>query len=148
VWGEALAAGLTRRSADLGPLETIAGGSLAFCDDEEQAKQFRDLTRPFVALYVGGMGARGRNFYNDIFVRYGYAAEARKIQDAYLDGHHADAAALIPDEFLEHCNLIGDEGFIRDRVDAFRAAGVTYLQATPIGPDPLEDATRLKEILG
>jgi F420-dependent oxidoreductase-like protein len=148
VWGDALAAGLARRPNDLGPLETIAGGSLAFCDHDEQAKRIRDLTRPLVALYVGGMGARGRNFYNDTFVRYGYAAEAQKIQDAYLDGHRAEAAALIPDEFLEHCNLIGDEGFIRDRVEAFRAAGVTYLQATPIGPDPLGDAARLKELVG
>jgi F420-dependent oxidoreductase-like protein len=96
VWGDALTAGVSRRSAELGPLETIAGGTLAFCDDDNEAKRLRDATRPLVALYVGGMGARGKNFYNDIFVRYGYAAEAAKMQDAYLDHRQADAAELIP----------------------------------------------------
>jgi len=100
VWGESLAAGAAKRSADLPPLETIAGGTLAFCDDEAQAEALRDATRPLVALYVGGMGARGRNFYNDIFVRYGYEAEAARIQDAYLDHRRDEAAALVPAEFL------------------------------------------------
>jgi F420-dependent oxidoreductase-like protein len=147
VWGDALAAGLAKRAEALGPLETIAGGTLAFCDDEATAQRLRDANRPLIALYVGGMGSRGKNFYNDIFVRYGYEAEARKIQDAYLDGRPDEAAALIPDEFLSAANLIGDEGFIRDRVAAFRAAGVTYLQATPMGPDPLGDTARLRELL-
>jgi len=147
VWGEAVAAGTARRSAELGPLEVIAGGTLAFCDDADTAQRLRDANRPLVALYVGGMGARGKNFYNDIFVRYGYGDAARKIQDAYLDGRHQEAAELVPDEFLEAGNLIGDEAFIRDRVEAFRAAGVTYLQATPMGADPAADTARLREIV-
>jgi F420-dependent oxidoreductase-like protein len=148
VWGDALDAGLARRDPALPPLETIAGGTLAFCDDEAEATRLRDATRGLVALYVGGMGARGRNFYNDVFVRYGYEGEARKIQDAYLDGRREEAEALVPAPFLENANLIGDEAFIRDRVEAFRAAGVTYLQATPIGADRLGDTARLREILG
>jgi F420-dependent oxidoreductase-like protein len=148
VWGDSLATGLARRSPDLPALETIAGGTLAFCHDEQEATRLRDATRPLIALYVGGMGARGKNFYNDIFVRYGYATEARKIQDAYLEGRHEEAAALVPDEFLVSSNLIGDEAFIRDRVEAFRAAGVTYLQATPVGTDPSGDTARLREIVG
>jgi F420-dependent oxidoreductase-like protein len=148
VWGEALDAGLARRDPALPPLDTIAGGMLAFCDDEAEATRLRDATRGLVALYVGGMGARGRNFYNDVFVRYGYEEEARKIQDAYLDGRREEAEALVPAEFLAKANLIGDEAFIRDRVEAFRAAGVTYMQATPIGADRLGDAARLREILG
>jgi F420-dependent oxidoreductase-like protein len=148
VWGEALAAGTARRPADLPPLETIAGGSLAFCTDPSEAQALRDAARPLVALYVGGMGARGRNFYNDVFVRYGYEAEAQKIQDAYLDGRRDEAAAHVPDDFLRDSSLVGDAAFIRERVEAFRAAGVTYLQVTPVGPDPLGDTARLKEILG
>jgi hypothetical protein len=93
------------------------------------------------------MGARGKNFYNDIFVRYGYEAEAFRIQDAYLDGRHLDAAAAVPDDFLVNTNLIGDEAFIRDRVQAFRAAGITYLQATPVGSDPLGDIDRLRKLI-
>ena len=147
VWSEALAAGRAQRAPGLAPLKTIAGGSLAFCGDPDEARRLRDTTRPLVALYVGGMGARGRNFYNDIFVRYGYGAQARQIQDAYLDGRRYDAEAAVPDEFLEGSNLIGDEAFIRDRVEAFRAAGVTYLQANPVGPDPLGDIARLRELL-
>jgi F420-dependent oxidoreductase-like protein len=147
VWRAALDAGLARRSADLAPLETIAGGTLAFCRDEAEAQRLRNAIRPLIALYVGGMGAKGKNFYNDIFVRYGYAAEAAKIQDAYLDGRREEAEALIPEDFLEASNLIGDEGFIADRVAAFRSAGVTYLQATPVGADPLADTARLAEML-
>ena len=93
------------------------------------------------------MGARGRNFYNDVFVRYGYEAEATAIQDAYLDGRKDEAAALVPDEFLEQSNLIGDEGFIRDRIEAFRGAGVTHLQATPMGANALDDVARLRELI-
>jgi F420-dependent oxidoreductase-like protein len=147
VWGEALALGRARRAPGLAPLETIAGGSLAFCDDEAEARRLRDRTRSLVALYVGGMGARGKNFYNDIFVRYGYEADASRIQEAYLDGRHLEAAAAVPDDFLEDSNLIGDEAFIRDRVEAFRAAGVTYLQATPVGSDPLGDIDRLRKLI-
>ena len=147
VWGPSLEAGKAKRDANLGPLEMIAGGTVAFCDNEDDAKKLRDATRPLAALYIGGMGAKGRNFYNDIFVRYGYEEEAVKIQDAYLDGRRDEAAALIPDEFLKNTNLIGEEGFIRDRIEAYRAVGTTYLQATPMGPNALDDAARLKALL-
>ena len=148
VWGGALAEGSASRAPELGPLQTIAGGTLAFCDDPAEAQRLRDATRPLVALYVGGMGARGRNFYNDVFVRYGYEAEATAIQDAYLDGRKDEAAELVPAEFLELSNLIGDEGFIRDRIEAFRSAGVTHLQATPMGANALDDVARLRELIG
>jgi F420-dependent oxidoreductase-like protein len=147
VWGPALDAGKAKRSADLPSLSIIAGGSLAFTDDEAEAEMLRDAMRPLIALYVGGMGSRDRNFYNDTFVRYGYEKEAKEIQDAYLDGRRDEAAALVPTEFLRDANLIGDEAFIRDRVAAFKAAGTTYLQATPVGKDRLADTARLAEIL-
>lgn len=136
VWGADLEAGADRRDPELGTLEVVAGGPIAICD-ADTAAQIRDFSRPITALYVGGMGAKGRNFYNDTFRRYGYEEEADKIQELYLDGRKDEAAALIPDDFLEATTLAGDEGFVRERVEAFRAAGVTNLMITPVTDDPV-----------
>jgi F420-dependent oxidoreductase-like protein len=144
VWGSDLAAGDAKRSPDLGPLQIVAGGAVGF-GDEETARRVRDSNRPMTALYVGGMGARGRNFYNDLFCRYGYESEAKQIQDLYLDGKKEDAAALIPDDFLRATSLFGDEGFVRDQINAYRAAGITALSVAPIGPDRVEILERVKE---
>lgn len=143
VWGEDLAKGDAKRSADLPPMDTIAGGLLAIGPESEVAG-YRDFSRAMVALYVGGMGARGRNFYNQLFTRYGYEAEAKEIQDLYLDGKKAEAAAAVPASFLEETSLCGDEGYVRDRIDQFKAAGVTVLNVTPIAKD-LEGQARLIE---
>ena len=104
----------------------------------------RDFSRAMVALYVGGMGARERNFYNQLFQRYGYEAEAKEIQDLYLDGNKREAAAAVPASFLEETSLCGDEGYVRDRIAQYKAAGVTVLNVTPIAPD-LESQQRLVE---
>lgn len=133
VWGDALAAGRAKRSADLGPLEVVAGGPLAIGPD---VTGLRDLARPLIALYVGGMGAKGRNFYHDLLCRYGYPAEADRIQDLYLAGRKAEAAAAVPAELLERTSLIGPESYVRDRVQEFRDAGVTVLNVAPLGDDP------------
>lgn len=142
VWGADLAAGRARREPELGPLEIAAGGVVAIGDD---AGPMAEMTRPMVALYVGGMGARGRNFYNDLMVRYGYEAEAAEIQDLYLDGKKDEAAAAVPAEFLEATNLCGPEGFVKDRLAAFAEAGVTVLNIIPVGPDPLGTIEKLKD---
>ena len=94
----------------------------------------RDRARPFLALYIGGMGARGQNFYNDLARRYGFEAEAKAIQDAYLDGRKAEAEALVPAELVELTSLIGPEGYVRERIAAYREAGVTTLNVTPLAP--------------
>ncbi|MEU8844344.1 LLM class F420-dependent oxidoreductase [Streptomyces roseus] len=133
VWGSALAEGTALRSPELGPLRTVAGGLLAIGEDAAAA---RDLARPQIALYVGGMGAVGKNFYNDLAVAYGYGEEARKIQELYLSGRKRDAAAAVPDEFCELMTLCGPEGYVRERVEAFREAGVTMLNVTPVGAEP------------
>ncbi|MEU2452905.1 LLM class F420-dependent oxidoreductase [Streptomyces sp. NPDC085639] len=133
VWGGPLAEGTAKRSPELGPLRTVAGGLLAIGDDAAAA---RDLARPQIALYVGGMGAVGKNFYNDLAVAYGYGEEARRIQELYLSGRKRDAAAAVPDEFCELMTLCGPEGYVRERIEAFREAGVTMLNVTPVGPDP------------
>jgi hypothetical protein len=101
--------------------------------------------RPMAALYIGGMGAKGKNFYNDLMVRYGYEAEAAKIQDLYLDGHKDEAAALVPSEFLRLINLCGPEGFVKERLAAFAEAGVTVLNIVPVGGDPLRTIETLKD---
>ncbi|HET6809588.1 MAG TPA: LLM class F420-dependent oxidoreductase [Acidimicrobiales bacterium] len=135
VWGAPLAEGRSRRSAELGPLEVVAGGALAVGDGLEH---LRDAARPMVALYVGGMGARGRNFYNDLARRYGYEAEAEQIQDLYLDGKKDEAAAAVPAEFLEKTSLVGPESYVKERIAALAEAGVTVLSVTPMGPDPVK----------
>jgi F420-dependent oxidoreductase-like protein len=132
VWGDDLAAGTAKRDASLGPLQITAGGMVAIGDD---VKGLLDFVRPSVALYVGGMGARGKNFYNDLMCRYGYEAEAKEIQDLYLDGKKDEAAAKVPTEFLEAISLVGPEGYVKERLKAFDAAGVTHLNVIPIaGP--------------
>ncbi|MFD6925319.1 LLM class F420-dependent oxidoreductase [Streptomyces sp. NPDC059944] len=133
VWGTALAEGTALRDAALGPLQVVAGGPLAIGED---AAALRDLVRPRIALYVGGMGAPGKNFYNDLAVAYGYEKEARLIQELYLSGRKAEAEAAVPEEFCELMSLCGPEAYVRERVAAFREAGVTMLNVTPVGPDP------------
>ncbi|MFE2065399.1 LLM class F420-dependent oxidoreductase [Streptomyces sp. NPDC059467] len=133
VWGTPLAEGAARRDPALGPLGIVAGGPLAIGDDAAAA---RDLVRPKIALYVGGMGAPGKNFYNDLAVAYGYEKEARLIQELYLSGRKKEAEAAVPDEFCELISLCGPEGYVRDRIEAYREAGVTMLDITPVGPDP------------
>lgn len=129
VWGDDLDAGAAKRSDDLGDLMVTAGGLVAIGDD---VKGFLDFVRPMVALYVGGMGARGRNFYNSLFQRYGYEEEAATIQDLYLDGKKDEAAAAVPTEFLEAISLVGPETYVKERLAAFDDAGVTHLQVIPI----------------
>jgi Luciferase-like monooxygenase len=132
VWGDALAEGFARRSAELGPLDIIAKAPLAIGED---VTGLRDLTKPVFALYIGGMGARGKNFYNDLAVRLGYAAEAAAIQDAYLAGRKDEAAGLVPSELTEKTSLIGPDSYIRERLAALRESGVTTLDVTPLAPD-------------
>jgi F420-dependent oxidoreductase-like protein len=146
-FGAALAAGLAKRDPALGPLEIAAGGLLAITDDADEAARLRDLARPQVALYVGGMGAKGRNFYNALVRRYGWEAEAEEIQNLYLAGRKAEAEAAVPAELLEKTALVGPEGFIKDRVAAYRDAGVTVLNVAPHGPDPIRLVERLKSFL-
>ena len=146
VWGEDLERGYAKRDASLGTMDIMAGGMLAIGKQDEVAP-LREYGRPSTALYVGGMGAKGKNFYNNVFSRYGWESEAHQIQDLYLSGKKAEAEAAIPDEFLEQSSLIGDEGYVKDRLDAYAEAGVTYLNVTPVGPDPLESVRKLKALL-
>lgn len=144
VWGDALAEGRARRAVARGPLEIVAGGLLAIGDD---VTHLRELARPTLTLYIGGMGAKGRNFYNDLVRRYGYESEAEEVQDLYLAGRKEEAAAAVPDELLEQTTLIGPPAYVRERVAAYQEAGVTDLSVTPIGEDSGRDIGQLKEWL-
>ena len=129
VWGEPVAAGMAKRDPALGPLDVVAQAPLMIGDD---VAGYRDLARPFFALYIGGMGARGRNFYHTLAHRLGFGAAADQIQDAYLDGRKAEAETLVPAELLEQTSLIGPEGYVRERLAAFREAGATTLTVIPL----------------
>lgn len=146
VWGEALARGRAKRSPELAPLQISAGGMVAIGEGPE-TKALLDFARPLYALYVGGMGARGKNFYNDLACRYGYEKEAREIQDLYLGGHKRDAEAKVPTEWLEAGNLVGPASYVKERIDAFREAGVTNLQLIPASDDPAATVRQVKEII-
>ncbi|GIE81687.1 LLM class F420-dependent oxidoreductase [Actinoplanes philippinensis] len=144
VWGASLTAGFAARDAALPPLEIVAGGPVAIGDD---VTHLRDLARPMIALYVGGMGAKGRNFYHDVVSRYGFEKEADLIQELYLSGRKKEAAAAVPAELLELSSLIGPESYVRDRIAAFRESGVTVLNVTPIDADPQRLLSRVKELI-
>jgi F420-dependent oxidoreductase-like protein len=103
----------------------IAAGVQVVAGDDVQ--DCRDAAKPMLALYVGGMGARGRNFYNALVARYGYEAEARRIQDLYLDGKQREAAAAVPDALVDEVALVGPRERIRDRLARWRESGVTTL---------------------
>ncbi len=147
VWGEPLAAGRAKRPADLGELQVSAGGMVAIGEGEDTAALL-DRMRPTYALYVGGMGARGKNFYHDLACQYGYEQEARTIQDLYLDGHKRDAEAAVPRSWLEAANLVGPASYVAERIAAFRDAGVTHLQVSPAGPDAPGTIAAVKEMIG
>jgi F420-dependent oxidoreductase-like protein len=130
VWGEALARGQAKRDPARGPLEVFAGGAVAI---GEGLEPLRNAVRPQLALYVGGMGAKSKNFYNQIFAQYGYVREAAEIQDLYLAGKKREAEAAIPEAFLADSNLIGPESFVRERLAALRESGATALNVTFLG---------------
>ena len=144
VWSGALARGTARRAAELGPLETVAGGILAIGDD---VLELRELERPRLGLYLGGMGARGANYYNDLACQYGFEREAKLVQDLYLDGQRDAAAAAVPDELVQGTTLVGPESYIRERLAAYREAGVTILNVSPVGPDPVGTIARLRRLV-
>ncbi|MFI7110522.1 LLM class F420-dependent oxidoreductase [Nonomuraea sp. NPDC050227] len=141
VWGPSLAAGRAKRDPELGELDVIAQAALAIGDD---VTGLREFGRAMAALYIGGMGAKGKNFYNDLARRYGYEKEAEQIQDLYLEGKKDEAAALVPAELLENMSLIGSEGFVRDRIAALKESGVTTLNVAPLGRTH-EERVRLLE---
>ena len=131
-FGAALADGTAKRSAALPPLEVYADTHVAVTDSPEEEDAALAKVRAHLALYVGGMGAKGKNFYNDLAVRYGFADAAEKVQELFLSGRKDEAAAAVPEELARGVALIGSEAVVKERVEAFRAAGVSVLNAHPL----------------
>lgn len=135
VWGQALAAGQAHRDPALGELDVYAGPALAIGENVEPLREF---VKPQLALYIGGMGAKGKNFYHTLATRYGYGAQADRIQELYLAGDKDGAAKVVPDELVRDISLIGTPGFVRERLAAFREAGVTTVNVVPIAATPAD----------
>src|SRR5262245_15088432 len=98
----------------------------------------RALVKPFLALYIGGMGARGTNFYNDLACRYGYVEAARTVQDLYLAGEKREASAAVPDTLVDDVALCGPKERIAERIELWRASPVTTLNIIPYSPESLQ----------
>jgi F420-dependent oxidoreductase-like protein len=148
-FGQALAEGRARRAADLGPLHVVVDTHVAITDDPDEEQRALDRVRSHLALYIGGMGAKGANFYNDLAGRYGFEAEASLVQDLFLSGRRSEAAAALPEELVRGVCLVGAEGRVRDRIAAFRAAGAGTLNAVPLASSHeqrVRDVVRLKEL--
>ncbi|SQD95980.1 LLM class F420-dependent oxidoreductase [Parafrankia sp. BMG5.11] len=147
-FGASLAAGRARRASTLGPLDVVVPTQLLISEDAEEIEAAVQAVREHLALYVGGMGARGRNFYNELAGRYGFAAAAAEVQDHYLAGRKAQAAAAVPERLVRGVSLIGPPGYVRERVAAFAESGVTTLNGLPLAGTHrgrLADVERLKE---
>jgi hypothetical protein len=102
--------------------------------------------RAMLALYLGGMGARERNFSNDLARRYGYGAEAALIQDLYLSGRKDEAAAAVPDDLIRATALVGPVGHVKERLAAYAGAGVTTLLVSPLAPTHAERVGAVREL--
>lgn len=146
VWGQALARGRARRDPALPSLELVASLPCAI-GPPAQVDALRESVRPDIALYVGGMGPRGANFYTEVVGALGWADAARAIQDRYLDGQRDQAAAAIPGDMLDALTLCGDEAVVRERLVALRDAGVATLTVRPLGSDPAGLVARLRRLL-
>ncbi|MEU4809021.1 MULTISPECIES: LLM class F420-dependent oxidoreductase [Nocardia] len=129
VWGDALAAGKAKRDPALGELDIFAGPALAI---GENVTGLLEFVKPHLALYIGGMGAKGKNFYHTLATKYGYGEAADRIQELYLAGDKQAATQAVPDELVRDVSLIGPEGFVKERIAAMAEAGVTTLNVTPI----------------
>jgi F420-dependent oxidoreductase-like protein len=131
--------GAARSGRSLDDLQVTPQVTMSIYDDVEHARNFM---RPYMALYVGGMGSKERNFYNQLVTRYGYGDAAQEIQELYLSGRQADAMAAIPDELIDKVSLAGPKDRLRDRIDAYRDAGVKTLLVTPAAASQ-EDRIRM-----
>jgi F420-dependent oxidoreductase-like protein len=143
VFRPSLEEGARASGRSLDTLEIAPYVQVVVDDDRSRAQ---DTLRPWVALYVGGMGSKQKNFYNDVVRRYGFDEDARSIQELYLGGKKLEAIRKVPPALIDSIAIAGPEGFVRDRIAAWGAAGVTLLLAGVVGPTQ-ELRLRMIEIL-
>ncbi|WP_156687317.1 LLM class F420-dependent oxidoreductase [Mycobacterium sp. Marseille-P9652] len=144
VWGDALAAGAAKRDPALGPLDVVVHASLAIGDDVDERLAW---VKPQLALYIGGMGAKGRNFYHNLATRYGFGEVADRIQELYLSGRKQEAIEAVPDELVRGISLVGPRGHVAERLAAFAESGVTTLLVSPVTADPAEGVRYVEDVL-
>lgn len=132
-WGDALDEGFAKRDAALGELDIQLQIQFHLGEPSPEAVA---AVRKQLALYIGGMGARGKNFYNQLATRYGYESEAKEIQDLYLSGRKTEAEAAVPDDLIQAVTLMGDESSIRRQLDELDDAGVRTLLVNPVAEVP------------
>ncbi len=140
--------GAARSGRSLDGFDIAPTVSAYVSDDRELARNFM---RPVLALYIGGMGSRKQNFYNQLVQRYGFEAAAQEVQDLYLEGKKAEAGEALPDELIDTVTLAGPREFIRDRLTAYRDAGVGTLMVTPMAftvEDRIAQLRALAELAG
>ncbi|KUI32658.1 LLM class F420-dependent oxidoreductase [Mycobacterium sp. GA-2829] len=143
VWGDALRAGFAKRDPELGPLDVMVSAALAIGDDVEDRLAW---VKPQLALYIGGMGARGKNFYHNLATRYGFGEVADRIQELYLAGKKAEAIDAVPDDLVRSVSLIGPKGFVKERLAAYAEAGATTLLLQPVTADRRESVRYVEEL--
>lgn len=144
IWGEALAAGAAKRDPALGPLDVMVHASLAIGENLDERLAW---VKPQLGLYIGGMGAKGRNFYHNLATRYGFGDVADRIQELYLSGRKREAIDAVPDELVRGMSLIGPRGYVAERMAAFAEAGVTTLLVNPLSTDRAESMRFVEEAL-
>lgn len=127
--------GKSYKNFDLAPYVTVAMGP--------DTQACRDAVKPHVALYVGGMGAKGKNFYNDLVCRYGFEAAAAKVQDLYLSGKQKEAIAALPDELVDAVALCGPKERIKERLSMWKKTPVTTLNINASTPEVLRTMAEL-----
>jgi len=135
--------GADRAGRSLDQFDISPHVQLYVSDDRKRA---RDLMRPVLALYIGGMGSRQQNFYNRLVQRYGFEAAACEVQDLYLEGQKDEAAAALPDELIDTVTLCGPRDVVRDRLAAFRDAGVGTLTVSPMAFSPEDRIAQLRAV--
>jgi F420-dependent oxidoreductase-like protein len=143
VFKSSLEEGARRAGRSAGEIDIAPMTSLAIDSDVDRA---RDLMRPYLALYVGGMGSRDKNFYNALVTRYGYGEVAHRVQDLYLDQKYDEAMAALPVDLIDKVALCGPKERIADRLDVYRAAGVGTLLVTPMAATVEERTGMLREL--
>jgi F420-dependent oxidoreductase-like protein len=137
--------GAARAGRSLDGFDVAPTVNVNITDDIDAA---RDAMRPFIALYVGGMGSRQKNFYNTLVQRYGFEDAAREVQDLYLEGKKEEAAAALPAALIDLVSLVGPADRVRDRLRAFRDAGVGTLGVSPMAWTREERIQQLRLVAG
>jgi F420-dependent oxidoreductase-like protein len=138
--------GADRAGRSLDGFDVAPTVNVFITDDLDAA---RNAMRPFIALYVGGMGSRDKNFYNNLVQRYGFEDAAKKVQDLYLEGKREEAMAALPDALIDKVSLCGPKEVVRERLAVYRDAGVGTLGITPLAftkEDRLEQLRLVAEL--